>query len=506
MAWWNFKREKAKETPPAKSIRAKNRAPELEGAYQATRAHFFSNDVDRYLNGWDTQSHSIDFYLRDELEKIRARARKLSRNNPFGARYIQLLRNNVVGNCGFSLQSKASVATNPKQLDTLANDAIEAAFKDWASNHCDIEGICSLKEFTDSAVSLGATDGEFIFELVRGNVNKYGFALRQIDPELLDIQKNELTKNGEIRLGVEYNSRGQRIRYHFKERNFNGDYSRGKTFTKSASVIIHGFIPEAPNQTRGVPWMTPGLEKAKHLEKFIEAAIVRARATASRVAALKTNGTNAYSGEEEGEDGVEYDLSAAGEVWDIGNRELQQLDADYPTAMYSPFVIQNIRDLAAAWGVSYQALSADLSDTSFGSARTGVMEERETYKTRQEWLIRQFLNKVYEAWLVSSVLNGAITMGNRKTPLMRPVDDYKKWCFQPKRWAWIDPAKDMQANTLAVTSHFKSYSQIMREQGDDPESTWQEIAADKERLAALGLTPVTQESETQNDIEEEPEA
>ena len=250
--------------------------------------------------------------------------------------------------------------------------------------------------------------------------------------------------------------------------------------------------------------MTAGLEKAQHLDKFIEAAIVRARATASRVAALKTAAGDRYRGDEQGpEEDVEYDLSAAGEVWDIGQREIQQLDADYPTAMYSPFVIQNIRDLAAAWGVSYQALSSDLSDTSFGSARTGVMEEREGYKTKQEWLIRQFLTPVYEEWIKMAYMRGAITIGRTKRPLSRPIEDYLAYTFQPRRWSWIDPNKDMQANQLAIDNLLKSPSQIMREQGDDPDSVWRELARDEARMKELGLVrasqvPVKEEEDDEN--------
>ena len=479
MAFWNRK----KAAPVSTAARKETRLPSFEGAY---RSHFFSGDVDRHLNGWDTSSHSIDYYLKDELPKLRARSRKLSRQNPFGARYVQLLKNNVVGSTGFTLQSKK--LDQKKKLDTLANNAIEEAFLDWSTHHCDVEGMKCLKDFEDGAVSSGATDGEFIFEILKSRkLNKYGIALREIDSELLDVTRNEKTQGGEIRMGVEYNGLGQRIRYWFRTLDFNGDYHSGRTYSIAADAIIHGFVPDAPNQSRGIPWMTPGLEKAKHLEKFIEAAIVRARATASRVAALRTTAGDEYVGDEEGPDGADFDLSAAGEVWDIGNRELQQLDADYPSAMYSPFVVQNIRDLAAAWGVSYQALSSDLSDTSFGSARTGVMEERETYKSRQEWLNRQLLSRVYREWLVTAYMNNAITMGNRLTPLSNPVTEYLKFAFQAKRWAWIDPSKDMQANELAVNNRLKSRSQIMREQGDDPDSVWQEIARDEERMKELGL-------------------
>lgn len=472
---------------PVKSVRREpvvGGLPTLDGAYKATRGHFFSGEVNRFFDGWDTSSNSIDYYLRDELPALRARCRKLSRQNNFGARFVELMKNNIVGHAGVTLHS---LVMKGRELDELANNAIEAAWFDWGDNYADMENMRSMVDFQDASVVSAATDGEVIFEIHRGpTVNKYGFALKLIDAELLDITKNEQTRAGEIRMGVEYDARGRRIRYHFRDRGFDGSYLSGKTYTVDAVNIIHAFIPLASNQSRGVPWMAPGLEKAKHLEKFTEAALVRVRATASRVAALRTTAGNEYTGDESGPDGVEYDLSNAGEVWDIGNREITQLDGNYPGEMYEPFIRRNLQDLASAWSVSYPALSGDLSDTSFSSGRTGVMEEREAHKKRQSWLVRQIINVVYPEWLTNAYMMGVITMGKtRATPLNRPIDDYLVFRFQGRRWDWVDPDKDSKANERDINMRLRSRSAIIRERGDDPQVVFAEIEQEEKRFGTL---------------------
>lgn len=455
--------------------------PRFTGA-TALRSQFFSTDVDRFFAGWDTDSRHIDWYLRDELPKLVARSRKLSRVG-YGARYIALLQHNIVGDEGPIFQSQVMTADGRK-LDDLANDAIETAFWDWSQKYCDIEGFCRLQDFLDRCVEGGGTSGEVLFEMHTGpKVNKYGFALRQIEVTQLDITKNEMRPDGGvIRCGVEYDSSGRRTWYHFRDTGFDVSTKMGRTWKVAARNIIHAFMSSEPGQSRGIPWMAPGLEKAKHVEKFQEAAIVRARSSASRVAVISTKpdqSDNPYRGDEEGDNGVEYDLTASGEVWDVGNRQVTQLDGNYPGEMYEPFMRVNLRGLASSWNVSYPALSGDLSDTSFSSGRTGVMDEREGYKKKQAWLINQILMKVGQVWLTNAYMMQAITIGRtRKTPLNRPLDDYLNFTFQGKRWDWVDPKKDMEAAEIAIRLKIKSRAEVIRESGRDPDSVFKEV--DKE--------------------------
>ena len=82
-------------------------------------------------------------------------------------------------------------------------------------------------------------------------------------------------------------------------------------------------------------------------------------------------------------------------------------------------------------------------------------------------------------------------------PLSRNIDDYRSAHFQARRWAWVDPQKDGAANKLAIDERLKSRSQIMREAGDDPESTWLEIQREEQLLAKMGIQPIVKEQPMQ---------
>lgn len=469
-------------------------------------AGFFSSESSRFLSGWETTSNSIDHYLESELTELRARSRKMVRSNPYGKKFIATLKSNVIGPTGVNIQAQTMRFTGGSmQLDTPANDAIEAAFKDWAKSHCDYLGRRTWVDMQNLAISCAGQDGEFIFRKHIGkSAGKYGYQLHAIDPELLDTRKNAKTLNGEIRLGVEYDSAGRVVRYHFVKRNRNGDYQSGERYTIEARNIIHGYIDEWPDQSRGVPWMHSSLERAKHLEKYDEAAIVNARGAASTMAFIHGASADVYEGEEEGEGeyaGATLEAYEAGTIKDIGNRQITQLDPDYPHQMYSDFVKSHLRGIASGLGISYHSLSNDLEGVNYSSIRAGVLEDREIFKGLQNWFIRSLVQPVYEDWVRYANVSGQLRIGRR--PLSRPVEEYLPAHYQARRWAWVDPQKDSNANKIAIDERLKSRSQIMREAGDDPDSTWNEIARDEERMKSLGIQPIDSSSPVMEAVENE---
>jgi lambda family phage portal protein len=202
-------------------------------------------------------------------------------------------------------------------------------------------------------------------------------------------------------------------------------------------------------------------------------------------------GEEPYSGGEDAGDGVTLDQYEAGTIKDIGDREIINLDSDYPHQMYAAFVKSQLQGIASGLGISYHALASDLEGVNYSSIRAGVLEDREVFKGLQNWFIRCFVRPVYEEWLLFARAKDVIKIG--PTPLKGPPQAYYAAHYQPRRWAWVDPQKDGAANKLAIDERLKSRSQIMREQGDDPESVWREIQRDEQMMLKLGIQPIVKE-------------
>jgi lambda family phage portal protein len=470
--------------------------PHSGNRVQTRSGGFFSTDTDRLLSGWDTSSKHIDEYLDAELEKLRARSRRMIRNNPFGKKFVSTLRSNVIGPVGVQVQAQTLRGQN---LDSAANEALEQAFKLWSERYADVNGTHSFLDFQNMAISCAGQDGEFLFR--KSYTGPHGFQLRILDVERIDSKKNHATTGGgEIRLGVEYDRGGRRIRYHFRT-------SKGEPYSVRAEEIIHGFVPEWPEQSRGIPWMHASLERTKHLEKYEEAAIIKARSTASTMAVLSSNPGDEFTGDEQdpnnpGQTLQEYE---PGTIQDIGNRTIHNIDSDYPHEMYASFVKTQLQSIASGLGISYASLSSDLEGVNYSSIRTGVLEDREIFKGLQNWFIRSLIVKVYEEWVTHAVARGVVRI-NGTGKLSRPIDDYLRAHYQGRRWAWVDPQKDAASQQMAIAADLKSRSAIIRELGEDPETVWREIQREREFMAQLGIDPQSfYNTETVTNVETENE-
>ena len=109
------------------------------------------------------------------------------------------------------------------------------------------------------------------------------------------------------------------------------------------------------------------------------------------------------------------------------------------------------------------------------------MDEREFYKAMQRWFIDSVVQPIFDAWLETSILDGTINLPASKLNKFDALD------WKPRRWAWVDPEKDINAQIKAVDNHFKSRRQVISESGGDIEDVLRNIKRDEELAEAVGL-------------------
>ena len=71
-----------------------------------------------------------------------------------------------------------------------------------------------------------------------------------------------------------------------------------------------------------------------------------------------------------------------------------------------------------------------------------------------------------------------------------PAAKYDKFSaieWKPRRWQWVGPLKDTQANVIAVVNGFKSRQGIISEAGGDIEDVLDEIAVDNQPAESKGV-------------------
>jgi len=439
-----------------------------------------------------TMPRPPDVDIRNGLRALVARSRHEAQNNDYARQYLRLVRTNVIGHQGITLQAR--VQDPDGTTDALANDAIEAAWADWSRMGVpDITGQHSLKTLLRVAVDTLVRDGEILIRKhIGGRDNPYGTVLELLDPQVLDVDLNHNPRGGNvIRMGVELSPQRRPVAYHLLTSSNTADtyVLYGRRYTRvPAEQIYHCYLHESAWQTRGVPSMAALLMRMNMLEGYEEAALVNARSGASKMGFFTTPDGVSGIGEEQ-DDGEMLTSAEPGTFEDLPpGVEFQPYNPDYPNGEFEGFVKGALRGIAAGLGVSYHTLSSDLSGANYSSLRQGALEDRAVWMMLQDWLIESLLDPMYRDWLQAALFAGAITVLGKPLKSDR-IDKYTRVSWQPRRWQWVDPAKEMAAAETAVNNRFRSISDIIREQGRDPETVWAEIARERARLQALGITP-----------------
>jgi hypothetical protein len=161
----------------------------------------------------------------------------------------------------------------------------------------------------------------------------------------------------------------------------------------------------------------------------------------------------------------------------------QAHESRYPDQAIGPFVKHHLQRIASGWGVAYHSLANDLEGVNYSSIRSGTLEERDRWAADQEWFIASFLEPVYRAWLQYSLMAGSITMPNGSALPAAKADKFGAHEWQARRWDWVDPKSDVEANILKVRAGLMSPQDLSAAMGYDFEDTLAAIR-DAQALAA----------------------
>lgn len=473
------------------------------------RDMFTASEVNNLTQSWSTTPVAINEIIRRSLTPLKARSREQVRNNDYAKKFMTMLKTNVVGHSGFSFNARSKDADGTP--DKMANDAIERVFAQWSrKRNCDLVGRQSFTDICRTFITTAGQDGETLHRLRYGpRFGRYQFQIETLDTELLYVNHNEDLRNGNrIRMGIEYDQFGRAVAYHLRE--YKGvdplmglsTYVSGSYTRVPAREIIHCYLMDSPGQLRGLPWLSAPLYRLNMLGGFEEAALVNARAGAGKMGFYK-NLNDLSEVAEVDTDGSFIDQSDPGS-WNKlpPGVEIQEYDPTYPSNEFGSFVKASLRGIAAGLGVSYHALANDLEGVNYSSGRLGVADERDVWKTLQGWMIESFLETVYERWLERQLLLKTITINGR--PLRDSMfDKYAEVEFAGRRWAGIDPAKESKSNSDDVSLSIKSRSQIIREDGRDPDEVWTEIAQENEKLESLGIKQVVDDAPDEDNSEDD---
>ncbi|HEX2656116.1 MAG TPA: phage portal protein [Xanthobacteraceae bacterium] len=459
---------------------------------------------DRLTEDWKSPLTTGDAEMRTRLRTLRGRARELERNEPYSLRYLSRLEDNIYDFHGITFNSMAGEwRKDPKTqklawvLDEMDSAIIQDAYARWKRD-CFVSGDMSLNEGGRLALRSTARDGDMVVKKIVDSSNEFGCRLQLLEADMIDDMRNEVIRvadqgNGgrvlsEVRMGVQVNGYMRPEGYWILKAH-PGDQMWWNTDGylsefHPAKDFIHPFKRQRITQVRDCTWLHGIMRDLKMLDGYDEAAIVAARTGAAKMGFF-TRGYNepgdGYTGEQP-KDGDKTMDSEPGLIEDLSGTpglDFKQWDPAYPHEQYDDFMKVRLRRIGAGLDMSYYAIANDLTEVNFSSIRAGLLEDREHFKALQTWWIYHFETPVFLFWLNIALANGSMkdpTTG-RALPYSKKTK-FEEHRFRPRRWPWVDPEKDAQANKIAVDNRFKSRDEVIQETS---QTNFEEVVAQQGR-------------------------
>lgn len=474
-----------------------------ERAYKAA-------ELNRYAASWFGSYQSLSQDIKAGKERLLYRAREASQNDPLAIKFISLLGKNIVGADGFTLRVKAYDLAKEnnktvKKLDTYANTIIQDEFTKWGKRSCNIKGNVSFRQYCKQIIETGlGRDGEIFILLIYTNENKWGLTTQIIESEYCPHDYDAELPNGNyIFMGIEYDTTSKPVAYYFRKKIKYGDKNiRSTDYVRyPAERVIHLFNSPFTDANRGIPPLASALIKMYHLNSYQEAILIKARSVAQTTLVL-TKKDSSNTGAINNIAGVKKETPSdplsnlqrtiePGEVWiNPDGYESKDFDPKAPTGQEGPFTNLLMRIIASALDVSYITLGNDYSNVNYTSSRTALLDERDTYTDMQNWFIEQFLEPLFEKWLEIALLKNALG----GLPLSK-FDKFNNVWFYGRRWKWVNPVDEVNANILANQNNLRTLEDILSEQGYDLDEQLEQLAMEKKKKEELGLMIVENKKE-----------
>jgi lambda family phage portal protein len=400
-------------------------------------------------------------------EPTARRARDASINQPLAVSAVEVWTGEAIG---------SGMRPVPQTGGDALDATISAAFEAW-TDRADFLGTCSFYGLQAQAASRAFIDGEWFCLLVMDGDE---MRLKALDPAQIDSAlSQQLPTGGAIIAGIEIDARGKPVAVHvFK------NWLPGLPLLKGLELIridvadvLHLFTVATAGQARGISKLAAVLLRLRELDSLVDGQLVRQKVGALLAGFIvDSDGTLLTDGATPGEVSLEPGTMTRlkpGES--VSFSDPPQIGAES-----NAFQKAIEREIGAGCGVPSFMLTHDLSEVNFSSARTALVAFRRRIEAWQDHFAFQVLRPVYRRFLTVEVLSGRLAAPLNETTLRH------KW-IAPKS-QWLDPLKDAQAEALAIGAGLTSRRESVASRGLNIEELDAEIAADRAREKALGIS------------------
>jgi lambda family phage portal protein len=438
--------------------------------------HYEAASRGRRTAGWKGTHADANVAAGSALGWLRAHSRDLVRNNAWATNGVGVISDNTVG---WGIIPKAL-----GEARVAANAA--AAWQDWAdTTACDADGRLTFTGLQALGMRSVVESGEVLIRR-RWRRPQDGIPLNMqiqlLESDFIDTSKDGTKgqEGGPIVQGIEFDAIGRRVAYWLFEEHPGSNRSGLSSVSRrvSASDIIHVYRIDRPGQVRGVPWLATAIVGLKDFDEFEDAQLMRQKIAACFavfVTDFDGNGDPLLGpdGKPLPQDPMAEELAPGMIVRNPPGKDVKF--ANPPLVTDDGFSTRTLRKIAAGIRSTYEDLTGDYSQVNFSSARMARLKHwAAVYGWRYNMLVPHTCDGVWSWAMEAAMLAGAVPVVPRAT-------------WTPPPMPMIEPDKEGLALMRMVRAGAKTFSEMIREQGYDPDLFLAEYSADLQRLDALGI-------------------
>lgn len=446
------------------------RAARRAAARRAIQAYYDGATVGRRGASIRRSAADANVITRTSLPRLRNGARDLVRNNPHARRAVEAIVANTVG---------AGIQPQFMRHGERAEDLEALEARHLETTDCDSEGRHNYHGLVSLGFNTVVESGEVLIRR-RWRRTSDGFAVpvqfQVLEPDYLDHSKDGPTgSGGRIVQGVEYDAIGRRRFYWLFPEHPGGDRLTLQSRPVPARDIAHAFRVDRPGQVRGIPWLAAVMLRLADFADYEDAQLVRQKIAACFVGFVQEAFDGLTPPGVTDEDGQLIDRFEPGILERLPPGTEVKFGNPPSVDNYDEYTRVSLRAIAAGMGISYTALTGDLTAVNFSSGRMGHLEFQRNVARWQSLIVIPQLCDVLCRWFIeAAAMTGVDTDG----VTVRHI---------PPRREMIDPTKEVPAERDAILSGQKTLTQSIRERGRDPVDHLREYAADLALLDELGI-------------------
>lgn len=396
---------------------------------------------------------------------IRNRARYLAVNSAVAARAAQAFVDNVVGPGVTLLPKIAAPALKSELLD---------AWNAW-TDAADSDGLHNLYGLQALAVRMMFIDGEVFVRFITAADGS--LRLQLLPAEFIDTT---VTRDNVI-AGVEFDDVGRRTAFYIYEWHPGNLLRLPKSNRVPATEVLHIFRPAIPGQVRGVSALLPIMQKLNDLDQFDRATLVKQKTGALLTGFITTPNENPL-GAAKADDGAWTASLEPGTIQRLSPGESLEFSDPPDTGGYSEYAKTLLRLIASGLGLPYNILTGDLSDTSYSSARVGLIEFRKYIDALQWQFVHMFCRPAFQRWIELEILRGTLpSPENGVQHYMRNMS------WAPPAMQMTDPQREVDAMVRAIRAGLISREMAVASLGYALAEVDAQIAAGNAAADAAGI-------------------